>query len=71
MCPVQVRMNAEDPFRSFAPCSGILGEVAWPPGARALALLSQGFTVACDCQSVRNRLTGISKGLHAVKPLST
>lgn len=30
---IEVRLNAEDPFRGFAPCSGVLGHVAWPPGA--------------------------------------
>ncbi len=29
---IEVRLNAEDPFRGFAPCSGVLGRVAWPPG---------------------------------------
>ena len=29
---IEVRINAEDPFRGFAPSSGILGEVHWPPG---------------------------------------
>lgn len=29
---IEVRINAEDPFRAFAPSSGILGEVYWPPG---------------------------------------
>lgn len=28
----EVRINAEDPFRNFAPSSGILGQVVWPPG---------------------------------------
>ena len=30
----EVRINAEDPFRNFAPSSGILGQVTWPPGQR-------------------------------------
>ena len=30
---IEVRLNAEDPFRGFAPCSGVLSRVAWPPGA--------------------------------------
>ena len=29
---IEVRINAEDPFRNFGPSSGILGEVSWPPG---------------------------------------
>ena len=33
---IEVRLNAEDPFRNFGPSSGILGEVVWPPGAVAL-----------------------------------
>ena len=29
---IEVRINAEDPFRNFGPSSGMLGEVVWPPG---------------------------------------
>ena len=27
---IECRINAEDPFRNFAPSSGILGAVSWP-----------------------------------------
>ena len=33
---IEVRINAEDPFRNFGPSSGMLGEVVWPPGEVAL-----------------------------------
>lgn len=32
---IEVRINAEDPFRNFTPSSGILGQVSWPPGELA------------------------------------
>lgn len=29
---IEVRLNAEDPFRNFAPSAGTLGLVQWPQG---------------------------------------
>ena len=29
---MEARINAEEPFKDFAPSSGVLGQVAWPPG---------------------------------------
>jgi urea carboxylase len=33
---IEVRLNAEDPFRNFTPSSGILGHVSFPPGVRSV-----------------------------------
>ncbi len=36
---IEVRMNAEDPFKNFGPSSGILGEVSWPPGELRISFM--------------------------------
>lgn len=37
---IEVRLNAEDPFRNFAPSAGTLGLVQWPQGKQCCHPLS-------------------------------
>ena len=30
---IEVRLNAEDPFKNFAPSTGVIGHVSWPDPA--------------------------------------
>ena len=44
---MEARINAEEPFKDFAPSSGVLGQVAWPPGEYALPQSPSPFTLSC------------------------
>ncbi|CAK0782570.1 hypothetical protein CVIRNUC_005782 [Coccomyxa viridis] len=53
---IEVRINAEDPFRGFAPSSGILGEVHWPPGVRVDTWVESGTDVTPFYDSLLGKL---------------
>ena len=42
---MEARICAEEPFKDFAPSSGVLGQVAWPPSERSRSH----FTLCCQC----------------------
>ena len=44
---IEARINAEEPFKDFAPSSGVLGQVAWPPGEYALSQSPTRCTFSC------------------------
>ena len=49
---MEARVNAEEPFKGFTPSSGVLGQVAWPPGEYTLPYSPSHFTGAspfCQC----------------------